>query len=100
VFARHGATILAELVSDHSENTFPRLPVREGENVFVWLARFDDRAAYDRYLQRLGGDARWSGELFAALHKQIAGFPELLLLEPTPRSLLGHGASPPRPRDR
>ena len=30
-----GATILASFVTEHSENTFPALPVREGENVFV-----------------------------------------------------------------
>src|SRR5437879_13653577 len=35
-----GATVLAFLVTEQSENTFPALPVREGENVFVWFARF------------------------------------------------------------
>src|SRR5438034_8159930 len=30
-----GATVLAYFVTEHSENTFPALPVREGENVFV-----------------------------------------------------------------
>jgi hypothetical protein len=92
LFARSGATILAELVSDHSENTFPRLPVREGEDLFLWIARFDSRQAYDSYLEQLAGDAIWSGELFGALHKQIAGFPETLMLAPTARSLLGHRA--------
>jgi hypothetical protein len=90
VFTRSGATVIAELVSDHSENTFPRLPVREAVNAFVWIARFDDRAAYERYLARLAADARWSNELFAALHKQLRGFPEVVRLEPTARSLIGH----------
>lgn len=89
VFARHGARVLAELVSEHSENTFPRLPVREGENVFVWVAQFDNRAAYDRYLDSLATDARWSGELFAQLYKQLSGFPETIMLAPTARSLVG-----------
>jgi hypothetical protein len=92
VFERCGATVVAELASDHSENTFPRLPVREGANAFVWIARFDDRAAYDQYLARLGADPAWSDTLFAALHKQLRGAPERLRLEPTPRSLLGHRA--------
>lgn len=90
VFARHGATVLAELVSDHSENTFPRLPVREGVNAFVWVAQFDSRAAYDRYLDALATDARWSGELFAQLYKQLSSFPETLMLAPTSRSRVGH----------
>jgi hypothetical protein len=35
-----GATPLACLQTEHAENTFPALPVRTGENVFAWLARF------------------------------------------------------------
>ena len=84
-----GATLVAELVSDHSPNTFPRLPVRDAENVFLWIAQFDDRASYDRHLARLAADARWRDELFAALHKQLARYPEVTMLEPTPRSLVG-----------
>ena len=38
-----GAAVLACLISEHSENTFPALPVREGENVLVWLASFPTR---------------------------------------------------------
>lgn len=91
-FERAGSVVLAELVSDHSANTFPKLPVREGENVFVWIARYRDRRAYDDYLAKLAGDARWSGDGFAALYKQLARPPETVLLEPTPRSLLGHTA--------
>jgi hypothetical protein len=94
VFAGAGAGMLAQLVTDASENTFPQLPVREGEHVFVWIARFDNRAAYERYQARLATEPRWSGELFATLYKQIAGSPELLMLEPTPRSLVGHGTTP------
>jgi hypothetical protein len=91
-FTAAGAAVLATLVSDHSPNTFPRLPVREAANAFVWIARFADRAAYEGYLGRLAGDPRWSDELFAALHRQLASYPERLMLEPTPRSRIGHGA--------
>jgi hypothetical protein len=96
-FAASGAAVLAELTSDHSENTFPRLPVREAENAFVWLAQFDDRGAYERHLARLAADPRWSRELFAALHKRLARYPEVIMLEPTPRSLVGHAGSAPAP---
>lgn len=48
-FAREVAPVLAEagvppvacFESEHAENTYPRLPVRTGENVFVWFARFE-----------------------------------------------------------
>jgi hypothetical protein len=33
-------SILGTYVTEPSENNFPALPVREGENVFVWFARF------------------------------------------------------------
>jgi quinol monooxygenase YgiN len=32
---------IATLVTEPAENTFPALPVRAGEDVFVWLARTD-----------------------------------------------------------
>lgn len=35
-----GARLLACLVTEASENTFPALPVREGEYVFIWFASF------------------------------------------------------------
>jgi hypothetical protein len=38
---------LACLQTEHSENNFPALPVRSGENAFVFLTRFDDVAQLD-----------------------------------------------------
>lgn len=42
-----GAASVAVLVTEASPNTFPRLPVREGERVLVWFAAFADPAAAD-----------------------------------------------------
>ena len=65
--AERGGSVLAYFVTEPSENTFPALPVREGENVLVWFAAFP-------------GDTNLpSGAL---------------RLEPTARSLV-HGGSPP-----
>jgi len=47
-----GATPLACLQTEHAENTFPALPVRTGENVFVWLASFPSQAHLDDHLRR------------------------------------------------
>lgn len=44
---------LACLQTEHAENNFPILPVRTGENVFVWLARFDDLAQLELTLPHL-----------------------------------------------
>ena len=39
-----GADFLAAFVTEPSVNTFPALPVREGENVLVWFSLFADEA--------------------------------------------------------
>jgi hypothetical protein len=39
---RTGGTVLGSYVTEQSQNNFPDLPVREGENVFVWFARFPE----------------------------------------------------------
>jgi NIPSNAP len=48
--AEAGATTVALLVTEPSENDFPRLPVREGENVVVWLGHVEDEAGLDSTL--------------------------------------------------
>ena len=87
VFESNGAAMLGSFVSEKSPNTFPRLPVRENVNVFVWFAHFADRAAWQRYNQALAGDAQWRAQ-FAPLYKRLVRAPETLLLEPAARSLL------------
>jgi hypothetical protein len=88
LFERHGAHVMARLVSEKSRNTFERLPVRENVDVFVWFASFPNRAAYDDYLGSLGQDKRWRGEWFGALRKSLARPPEVLMLTPSARSQL------------
>jgi quinol monooxygenase YgiN len=84
-----GAVVVAEWVTETSANNFPRLPVREGERVFVWFATFEDQAAYDKQRRALSAAPNWrviSGKLSLWTHQPI----ENLRLEPTARSRL-HG---------
>jgi hypothetical protein len=83
-----GAEMLAYFVTEDSPNTFPGLPVREGENVFVWFAGFQDQDAYARHLAKLRESKIWQGQIAAFLKKQTQGRPEVLRLTPTPRSWL------------
>jgi hypothetical protein len=83
-----GATISASLVTENSENTFPALPVREGENVFVWFCTFPDLAAYENYLAALSRSERWRSEVSTPLTRFLERAPEILRLWPTARSLL------------
>jgi hypothetical protein len=83
-----GATVMAYFVTEHSENTFPALPVREGENVFVWFARFNDPAAYERHLAALTQSQRWRDQISKELTRRLNRQREVLKLSPTTRSLL------------
>lgn len=61
---------LGYFVTEPSPNTFPALPVREGENVLVWFAGYSEEPTFEP-----------------------SGRQQLLRLAPTSRSLL-HGHSP------
>ena len=91
-FTAAGATLLGQFVTEPSANTFPRLPVREGEHVFVWLASFADDAAYAAHRARLSSDRRWTEAVAPALRSWLAKPAEVLELSPTPRSRLRHPA--------
>ncbi len=85
--ADQGAPLIAAFVTEHAENTFPRLPVRAAENVFVAFARFGDRAALAEHRARFSASPEWQ-----ALSDKLAGFfvkpSETCRLVPTARSLL------------
>jgi NIPSNAP len=83
-----GATISAYFVTENSENTFPALPVREGENVFVWFSTFQDSAAYENYGAALAQSEQWRDEVSVGLTRYLDRAPEILKLSPTTRSLL------------
>ncbi|MFC4013601.1 NIPSNAP family protein [Nonomuraea purpurea] len=82
-FSREVAPALAEagvepvacFESEHAENTFPRLPVRSGVQVFVWFARFD-KAEDEREVE------------LPMLTSRLTAAPERLRLRPTARSAM------------
>lgn len=83
-----GASILASFITEDSLNTFPSLPVREGENVFVWFAGFRDEEAYGLYLSVLAESKIWKDEISKSLNRKLKRKPEVLKLSPTSRSRL------------
>jgi quinol monooxygenase YgiN len=85
----HGASILASFVTEASANTFPALPVRENEQVFVWFAGFRDQATYDEHVTLTQSDD-WYSTLWEPVARQFIAAPQVLRLTPTARSLL-HG---------
>lgn len=87
-FEELGAKTTAVLVTGKAPNDFTALPVREGEDVLAWFARFDDQAAYARFFDAVTQSRRWNEQLLPVLQKRLRGRPPLLRLMPTARSLL------------
>jgi hypothetical protein len=80
-----GGDLLARFVTEAAANTFPQLPVREGEPVIAWLTRFDDDDAQRRHaaLVETSGCLRepaWRAFLLGEVHA--------MRLAPTRRSAL------------
>ncbi|MDR0184468.1 NIPSNAP family protein [Lysobacter arvi] len=83
-----GAELIGLYVTEPSANTFPRLPVREGEPVLVWFARFDDVHAHHRYEAALLADDAWREAVAQSLLHGLTQPPQRLRLSPTARSEL------------
>src|SRR5688572_14889053 len=85
-----GGSVIAQMVSEHSPNTYTSLSVREKETAFVWFSLFADQAAVDTHQRALAQSMEWrmaAVQLTAWTHHRI----ETLRLEPTARSRLQRG---------
>ncbi|HTE46232.1 MAG TPA: NIPSNAP family protein [Gemmatimonadaceae bacterium] len=84
---RAGAPVVASFVLERRANSYPRLPVRDGEHVFVWFSRFPSVDAYDQFTATLAETPAWHDSVELALSSKIRE-PQTLRLSPTARSLL------------
>jgi hypothetical protein len=89
VAANAGASVLAQFVTENSSNNFPALPVREGENVFVWFARFGSLQSYKDHVVKLAASRDWQ-TVAPRLRSRLKADQQTLVLQPTARSML-HG---------
>jgi NIPSNAP len=83
-----GARTLAVYVTSTQANNFPRLPIRVGEHIVVWVAQFANPEAYSAYRSKLDADKQWTQTLWPSAVEQLVRDPEVLRLTPTPRSRL------------
>jgi hypothetical protein len=58
-----GGAPIGVFETEQSANTFPRLPVREGEHAVVWLASFADVAEHARHVSLREAGATWRDEV-------------------------------------
>jgi hypothetical protein len=82
-----GARILASYMTDAGPNEFPRLPVHEGEHVFVWVAACDDAPAHARARAAFERSSRWR-EVMVELARRTIEPTERHRLAPAARSLV------------
>jgi hypothetical protein len=86
--AAAGMPMIAAYIPERTPNNFPRLPVRQSENVFVWFTRLATTDNLNNERSALADLPPWT----AAVAARLADFQERsaqrLVLEPTPRSAL------------
>lgn len=77
-----GGSVAAELVTEDAFNSFPKLPVREDERVFVWGVWFDNAEAEAGFSRKLSAQGGWRDDAPEAVLPALMRKPEVLRLEP------------------
>lgn len=90
-----GIRPLAAFVTETAENSFPRLPVRAGENVFISVAGFDSAEAHADHKAALAASPAWRA-IWRAAQLDLTRPTETLRLSPTAQSLVGAKLQMPR----
>ncbi len=78
------AELVGCYVTEAAANNFPRLPVREGEQVLVVAAMFADVAAHTAF----ASSRAWQREVAPRISRFLVALPRTLRLAPTARSAL------------
>ncbi|MEO8806318.1 MAG: NIPSNAP family protein [Burkholderiaceae bacterium] len=86
LLARHRGTLAGCCVTEPAANTFPSLPVREGEQVLVALARFDAPEGCTRVAAELKASHEWLDHIGTPDGTRLVAPPQVLRLAPTARS--------------
>ncbi|MCW6533662.1 putative quinol monooxygenase [Sphingomonas lycopersici] len=78
-----GGALIATLASEAAANNFPRLPVREHDPVFLWIAHFPDEAGERGFDTRLHARSGWRDGIADSLLPALMQKPEVLRLAPS-----------------
>lgn len=78
-----GGSVAASLTTEMAANNFPRLPVRENDPVFLWIAQFPDEASERALTQKLAALSGWRDGIDEALLPALMQKPEVLRLVPS-----------------
>ncbi|MGN6690515.1 MAG: NIPSNAP family protein [Sphingopyxis sp.] len=83
-----GVDVAAAYAPLGEPNNFPRLPIRDDRKLLVWIVRGNSHAAIDAALARARSSAAWRDDVAGPLHDAEERPPQILRLDPTPRSAL------------
>jgi len=78
-----GAQWVVGFVTEATPNNYPRLPIREGEQVLVWLSGFADEVTQRHHATQIAALPTW-----AEFTGHLAAAPQTLRLAPTARSAI------------
>ncbi|MFF0112619.1 putative quinol monooxygenase [Streptomyces prasinus] len=88
VLHKTGPAPLAVLTTETAHNTFPRLPVRTGENVAAVFTSYPDESAYRRHLAEVLVHPLARDEILPGIERERTAASRTLRLAPTGRSLI------------
>lgn len=80
--------VLGVYVPEEQPNNFPRLPIRPDKKVLVWFTTSETPEGFDTALAKLRSTPAWKKQVEAALDDARERPPQVLRLDPTPRSAL------------
>ncbi|MFF8656511.1 NIPSNAP family protein [Streptomyces huasconensis] len=87
VLRETGPAPFALLATEHARNTFPRLPVRAGENVVTIFTSYADEDAHRRHLAEVAAHPLARAEVLPGIERAQTAEAQRLRLRPTGRSL-------------
>lgn len=88
MFEHAGLPVLGAYVPEEQPNNFPRLPVRPDRKILVWFTKASAPGDFNRIQQQLRSSVAWKSSIAATLDNAEERPPQVLRLDPTPRSAL------------
>ncbi len=83
-----GVHPIATLMTNEEPNNFPRLPIREHDRVFLWMARWASEKDHEAFAAQTRNWSGWRDKAPEAVLPAVMRKPEQLRLQPTSRSPL------------
>jgi hypothetical protein len=88
LLSQAGLPVLGVYVPEVQPNNFPRLPVRADKKILVWFTKASTPGEFDAIRAKLRTTAEWQASIASPLDNAEERPPQVLRLDPTPRSAL------------